>query len=251
MHKTLLLITIFLSACAVKQPVTSEQIQPGAEEYYQRALHTFSQGELIQAQQDAENSIRINPDHAHAHQLMGLINQQLGRNALATENFTQAIRQAPDDAGIANNYASLLCARNKYSEAEKNFLAAANLPQNEQPDIAWTNAGLCALRASRNARAKSFFEEAIKINPGQTIALYQLAKLELENGYTLIASDYLEQYLQHAAHTAKTLLLGAQIENAMGNDSSVEDYIDMLRTGFPGSAEKTTAEELISTSKTR
>ncbi|RUM94349.1 MAG: hypothetical protein DSZ28_03675 [Thiothrix sp.] len=244
MHKIFILIVVFLSACATKHPPKNEQAKPNAEEYYQRALSAYHQNELTKALQTAELSVATYPGHAYSHQLIGLINQRQGNKTIAAESLGQALTLAPKDAGITNNYASLLCSLKRYAKAEKYYLAAAGYPNNKQPDIAWTNAGLCAQRANQPTNAQSFYEQAIKINPGQATALYQLAKLELKNNNTLIANNYLNQYLEHATHTAKTLLLGAQIENAQGNPSGVEGYVDMLRAAFPDSTEKTTAEQL-------
>jgi len=244
MHQLLLVIVVFLSACATKQPPSNKEVKPSVEDNYQDALSYYHQNELNQALQTAENSLKTYPDHAYTHQLVGLVNQRLGNKTLAVENFGQAISLAPLDAGIANNYASLLCARKSYAKAERYYLTAANYQGNDQPDIAWTNAGLCAQRANQRASAKSYFDQAIKINPGQTTALYQLAKLELNNGNTLIANNYLEQFLEHATHTAKTLLLGARIENAQNNSNGVSSYVEMLRAAFPNSTETSSAEQL-------
>ena len=248
MHKVLLIIVILLSACATKPPQRGEKQldakEASAEVNYQRASQYYQHGNLDQALQTAEQNVKIYPDHAYTHQLIGLINQKLGHNTHATQSMAQALRLAPKDAGIANNYASLLCARKNYAKAEKYYLAAANYPNNTQPEIAWTNAGLCALRAGQNNKAKSFFEQAITVNPEQTPALYQLAKLALKSDHIQAANAYLEKYLQHDTHTAKTLLLAAKIENAQHNAKGVEAYLGMLRATFPYSAEKTAAEQL-------
>ena len=249
MRNVLLFIAIILSACTTKQPVSIEQTKPSVGEYYQRALSAYHEDELTHALQTAESSLKIYPEHAYTHQLIGLINQRLGNKTLAAENFGRALKLAPKDAGIANNYASLLCARKNYAKAERYYLAAANNQNNEQPDIAWTNAGLCAQRANQPASAKSYFNQAIKLNPGQTTATYQLAKLELNNNNALAANNYLQQYLEHATHTAKTLLLGARIENAQENPSGVASYVEMLRATFPSSTERNTAEQLTPISK--
>ncbi len=244
MYRILILFAIFLSACSVKHPPQNEEPNPRVEEYYQRALSNYQQNEFTQALQIAEQSLKIYPNHAHTHELIGLINQRLGNKALAAKSLGQALSLAPKDAGIANNFASLLCERKSYAKAERYYLAAANYPENDQPDIAWVNAGLCAQRANQPGKAKSYFEQAIKINPGQTTALYQLAKLALNNNDILTADNYLKQYLEHATHTAKTLLLGARIENAQGNPNGVTRYVDMLRAAFPDSAEISTAQQL-------
>ena len=246
MHKVFLFIfiTIFLSACTAKKPPSIENTEPSVDEYYQRALSAYHEDELTHALQTAESSLKTYPNHAYTYQLIGLINQRLGNKTLATENLAQALKLAPKDPSIANNFASLLCARKNYAKAERYYLAAANNQDNEQPDIAWTNAGLCAQRANQPASAKSYFDQAIKLNPGQTTATYQLAKLELNNNNALAANSHLQQYLEHATHTAKTLLLGARIENAQENPSGVASYVEMLRATFPSSTERNTAEQL-------
>ncbi len=190
----------------------------------------------------AKSSIRHNPENAKAHSVAGLLYQRQGMNQQAQEYFSKAIQLAPRDAAIRNNFGNYLCAERKYAAAEENFLIAANTIGNDQPDTALTNAGLCALRANENNRAKDFFTKAIQVNSGQTTALFQLALMSQRNSDALTASGFLEHYLSHKPHTAKTLMLAANIESDLANSASYKNLLQQLVRDFPDSPEATQAQ---------
>lgn len=192
-----------------------------------------------------KSSIRHNPDNAKAHSVAGLIYQRQGQSQEAQEYFSRAIQIEPNDPAIRNNFGNYLCAERKYGAAEENFLIAANSPRNAQPDTALTNAGLCALRANENNRAKDFFSKAVQVNSAQTIALYQLALMSQRNADAVTASGFLQHYLTHKSHSAKTLMLAATIESDMSNNDSYRNLLQQLVRDFPDSPEATQAQFLL------
>jgi len=192
-----------------------------------------------------KESIRHNPQNAKAHSVAGLIYQRQGMSQQAQEYFSRAIQIEPNDPAIRNNFGNYLCAERKYGAAEENFLIAANSPSNAQPDTALTNAGLCALRANENNRAKDFFSKAVQVNSAQTIALYQLALMSQRNADAVTASGFLQHYLTHKSHTAKTLMLAATIESDLSNSDSYKNLLQQLVRDFPDSPEATQAQFLL------
>lgn len=245
MRPALLLLFILLSACASQTRTVNPETQKSAQRLYQKAIKAYRQGQAMPALQAATQSVKADPNNAHAHELLGIINQRLDRAEQADKNFQQAMALAPADAGILTNYASLQCQQKNYSSAEQNFIRATELVSNPAPEIAWTNAALCAQRMGDSSKARKFYTQALQLNPGQPIPLYQLARLKLEIRQPQAANEYLQQYLGHAPHTAKTLLLGAQIEYALKNPLGLNDYINKLRSAFPDSTERTQAEALL------
>lgn len=192
-----------------------------------------------------KSSIRHNPDNAKAHSVAGLIYQRQGLSQQAQGYFSKAIQLAPNDPAIRNNFGNYLCAERKYGAAEENFLIAANSPGNAQPDTALTNAGLCALRANESNRAKDFFSKAVQANSAQTIALYQLALMSQRNADAVTASGFLQHYLTHKSHSAKTLMLAANIESDLSNNESYRNLLQQLVRDFPDSPEATQAQFLL------
>ena len=229
---------LLLSACATTPGgnVTSESLASSSQ-LYQQALTAYRSNQLMKAFEAASASLDKNPANARGYELIGLINQRLGRNEAAADAFNKALKLTPDDPGVHNNYGTFLCSQKSYADAQAQYLLAAHSSRNPKPEIAYTNAGLCAKRSGDIDQAKKLFDQAIQQNPGQPTALYQLASISLERNRPVEASTYLDQYLNHAVHTPKTLLLGARIENALGNPAGVESYIQKLRSAFPRSKE--------------
>ncbi len=250
MRVLILISLLFLNACATNpsQHANSVGVQSSMT-LYQQALKDYRSGRTMAALEAATQALKVDTKNWRAHELLGLINERLGRTLTADEHFQKAFAIQPHDPSLLNNYGTLLCRRKNYSAAEENFRLAAEIEQNPHPEIALINAGLCANRATQREIAKQYFLQALEIAPDNIRALYQLAKLSLDAGNPMAANDYLQQYLQYAAHTPKTLLLGAKIEQAMGNRAGVKSYMTRLQNGFPDSAEYIAARNLLSLPK--
>lgn len=236
-------LTLILGGCAGHQasaPVSQEQ----AEARYQQATEFAREGKQMKALEAARQAVSLNPGHARAHELVALMSQQTGQQNLAGSSFKQALALNPNSPSLLNNYGNFQCQRKNYGAATQLFDRAANIEANPKPEIAYTNAGLCALRSGDSQQAKQLFTQAIEQRADQSVAVYQLARLALAEHDTLVANSWLEQYLRHYPHTAKTLLLGAQIEHQLGNPLGVGDYVDKLLSGFPGTAETARAKQL-------
>ena len=220
-----------------------------SQQQLQQALGYFKNRQLPEAQLAIADSLKSNPNNAQAHHIAGLIYQRLGQSSQARGYFESAIKLAPNDPVTRNNFGNFLCGAGKFSAADENFLFAAKQPGNSKPEIAYTNAGLCAVRAKDDKKAKHYFELAMQANPGQLTALYQLARLNFNAGKPLAASTLLEQYSNHSQDTAKTLLLKMQIEQSLDNLQNMEIHRQQLRSKFPNSPELGKANALLATTR--
>lgn len=243
-----LLFFILLQSCATKNtgPVGADQNRL-SQQQFQQALGYFKNRQLPEAQLAVADSLKSNPNNAQAHHVAGLIYQRLGQSGQARSYFESAIKLAPNDPLTRNNFGNFLCSMGKFSAADENFSFAAKQPGNSKPEIAYTNAGLCAVRAKDDKKAKHYFELAMQANPGQLTALYQLARLNFNAGKPLAASTLLEQYSNHSQDTAKTLLLKMQIEQSLDNLQNMEIHRQQLRSKFPNSPELGKANALVTT----
>ena len=232
------IIAFGLQSCATSNSSeVSQERSKQSQQQLAQALDYLRNQQLPEAKLAVSDSLKSNPGNAQAHHIAALVAQRSGQSAQAREHFKTAIELAPTAATILNNYGNFLCATGNYAAAERNFTLAAAQPDNTQPAIAHTNTGLCALRSNKSEQAKASFERAIQLDPTQTTALYQLARLNLEAGKPLSASTLMEQYSQHGQDTAKTLLLLARIEQALGNYENMEQYKQRLQAEFPNSVE--------------
>lgn len=247
---TVLLFFILLQSCATQStdPAWPDRNRL-SQQQLQQALGHFKNRQIPEAQLAIADSLKSNPNNAQAHHVAGLIYQRLGQSAQARGHFESAIKLAPNDPVTRNNFGNFLCSQGKFSAADENFLFASKQPGNPKPEIAYTNAGLCALRAKADEKAKRYFEQAMQTNPGQLTALYQLARINLNAGKPLAASTLLEQYSNHSQDTAKTLLLKMRIEQSLDNLQNMEIYRQQLRSKFPNSPELGKANALLATTR--
>ncbi len=236
-------LALNLHGCAI-QPSSDPASRAEAETRYQQAVTFARSGKQMKALEAASQAISLDPGNARAHELAALMNQQADRQEEAAISFKQALALNPGSPSLLNNYGNFQCQRKNFVAATELFSRAAAIQTNPKPEIAYTNAGLCALRAGDPQQAKQLFTQAIEVRADQSVAVYQLAQIALTENDSLVANSWLEQYLRHFPHTAKTLLLGANIENQLGNPLGVSDYTDKLLSGFPNAAETTQARQL-------
>jgi type IV pilus assembly protein PilF len=182
-------------------------------------------------------ALEQDPQLASAHNVAGLLYDRLGETALAARHFKRALALDPDDPSARNNYGMFLCNQGRLAQAERNFLAAAGNFDNESPDVAYTNAGLCARRIPDLDRAAQYFTAALNVNPVMPAALFQIARISFDKSRYPEARRDLMHYLQVAAHTPETLWLGVQIERALGNHVQERRYAQQLQSMFPRSEE--------------
>ncbi len=243
MRYSLLVLVAALAGCAgPRGPLDSDA---GTEPLLQRAVAAYRQGKIVEAHQAATQGAREDAENAQFQNLLGLTSQRLDRPEAAREHFRRALQLAPQDALILNNYGTFLCERREFKDAQTQFLLAAQAPGNRNPDVAYVNAGLCALRAGQPDSARGFLEQAIQQKPNQSVALFQLARLYFDQGQVGLAESYLNRYLQVATHNAQTLLLGAEIEHRNRRTAGLQDYVAKLESAYPNSAEAKRAQRLL------
>jgi tetratricopeptide (TPR) repeat protein len=91
--------------------------------YYQDRKYEIALDEVKQA-------IAAAPDYADAYGVRALIYTAMGENALADENYRHALRLAPRNPDLANNYGLFLCdAGGKPAEAMGYFESALKQPR--------------------------------------------------------------------------------------------------------------------------
>ena len=177
-------------------------------------------------------ALEADPNYYATHNAMALLYQRLGDPAIAERHFKRAIALNNNDSLSKNNYGIFLCQTNRYEEAEKVFLSAAANPLYETPEVAFTNAGTCALLNTQTAAAEKYFREALAINPQVPSALLQMAQISYDQSNFLNARAYLQRYQSQARHTASSLELGIKIEQQLGDKNAVSSYQMMLKNIF-------------------
>jgi type IV pilus assembly protein PilF len=198
-----------------------------AAAYYQR-------GQMAVALDEAKTAVKHQPNYAPAHNMLGLIHMELREDALATAAFEQAMRLAPNDSDILNNYGWFICQRGDPQRSMTYFQAALKNPLYTTPQRAYLNAGICAKLAGNLPEAERNFRVALQLQPTLAPVLYHLADLSYKGGKYKEAGGYLERYARVLPNPdADVLLLAVRISRALGDKGNEDSYLQQLRRRYP------------------
>jgi len=197
----------------------------------------FERGDLQVAVDKLRRAIELDPAHVPAYVTLALIQERLGRDSRARGYLREAVSLAPEDGATLNTYATFLCRQGEYVEADEFFRRAMDDPFYETREVAFTNAGACAIRADRLERAEDYLREALEIDSEYPDALYHLARLFLQRDDAFRARAFLQRFEATAGADPGALLLGYRIEQRLGNEREAARYFQGLEDRFPESAE--------------
>ena len=198
--------------------------------YYQNGKYDLARDRLLLA-------LELDPKFAVAYTTLALTYEALDNQRLATEAYENAVRVAPRDFDVHNAYAVFLCRQRDYQGAGKHFEKAASHPENDNAERTLTNAGLCMAQKPDAAEAERFFREALERRPSYGEALLQLCLLKYQQQDFMSARAFLQRFMGTAKATAGVLLLGAEIEGKLGNESGRAEFVNQLLSEFPDSPE--------------
>jgi type IV pilus assembly protein PilF len=178
------------------------------------------------------------PKLVEAHTTIALAYNQIGSFDDAEEHFRRATQLNPSDGAAANAYAAFLCGRgNRWAEAQPYFRRAAEDKDYGTPEVAMTNAGMCAREAGDLAAAEENFRVALTRSPRYADALLNMLELSYQRGDNLQARAFVQRYLDVRPATAPVLLTCVNVERALNNGAAADRCAAQLRSGFPGSPE--------------
>jgi len=204
---------------------------------YQLGARYYRNGDYDLARDRLVLALKQNPDNAIAWSTLGLTYEALGNMRLAEDSYDKAVRAAPRDYQIQDNYAVFLCRRGRYDEARKYFDRAVKAPTNDYAERTYTNAGVCMMQKPDFAAAENYLRAALERRPNHAEALLQMSVLSYETGDNLRARAFLQRYLGTNMTTAPVLYHGIRIEEKLGDDKARREYTLQLLRDFPNSPE--------------
>jgi protein O-GlcNAc transferase len=141
----------------------TDNIAAQAELAFQRALTCHRQGRLNEAQRLYYQTLELQPQHAPALHLLGVIAAQTHNLERAVELFAQAILKDPLNAAAYKDHGLALCRLNRHEEAIASFDRAIVLePANPETHFSRAN----ALRECKRLKAAiAGFDAAIALKP--------------------------------------------------------------------------------------
>ena len=210
----------------------------------QLGIGYLKEGNLKLAKTKLDRALEQNPKLSTAHWSYALLEMRLGNDNKAEDRFRKAIALDSDDSMAHNNYGLFLCNKERVDEALEQFRLAVKNRMYNEPESAYTNAGICALKIPDEDLAETEFREALKVNPQYSPALYQMTKLTFSQGNFLQARAFVQRYEEVAAHTSGSLWLAFQIAHHRGHLAQAERYAKHLKRQYPESRETTRLLEL-------
>ncbi|MDX2219925.1 MAG: type IV pilus biogenesis/stability protein PilW [Burkholderiales bacterium] len=236
------MLLIVLSGCVSQTTVESKAVDmafasdPGQRAQIRTALASeyFQRRNFAIAIEEAENALKAVPSYAPAHMMLGLVYMELGENARASTSFEQALRYAPNDPDVLNNYGWFLCQRGDTAKSMGMFQQALRVPLYTTPQRALLNAGTCARKLGNVADAEQYLRQALQLQPQLQPALAQLADITYRSGRYQDAGRYLAQFSKlQSMPDADMLLLAVRISRALGDKQNAESYLLQLERRFP------------------
>ena len=231
-----LLLSLVVSACVTQGGRTSDG-KTAAEVNLQLGLGYLQQGRPKLALESLKHAIKLDPKLADAHHYAAESYRQLQQYEHAGDHFKKALKLAPNNAAIKNNYGVYLCDRGQYAEADRYFTEVIDDKYYTATAEALENAGICARKAGDLALAMKRFRQAVDYDARRARSLYQLADLSFLNDDVLNARDFMQRYFSVALKNSQSLWLAIRIEHALGNDEDVREYATALYKNFPDSNE--------------
>ncbi len=206
-------------------------------------LEYMRQGQLGVAQEKIDKALQQNPRDAGVQLGAGLLYEQLREPKAAARHFREAVRLEPKNPDALNALGAFLCRNGESRKGEEAFLAAARNPVYRTPEVAYTNAAVCARKAGRLDESEEHLRLALAQRKGYSEALVQMAGVSFERGNLLQARAFVERYLAVAPATPDVLLLGYQIEAGLGDAAAAAGYAERLRSAHANAPETRVIEE--------
>jgi type IV pilus assembly protein PilF len=233
----LFLAAIVLSACAgggeERPPVENAAIAN-----MNLGAGYLQQGRTDLAIERLRRALAQNPRLVEAHTTIALAYDQIGSLEAAETHYRRATELDPASAGAANAYAAFLCNRqSRWADAEPYFRRAAENPTYATPEVALTNAGVCARAAGENEAAAESFRAALARNPSYPDALLNMMEISYQEENFLQTRAFIQRYLAARPPTAAVLWLCVNVERELDDPAAADRCATQLRNGFQGSAE--------------
>ena len=247
-------VAVALAACASKSPGST---QAGATEELrtvsdhtsaekranirlQLAIGYYSDGKYEIALDEVKQAIAANPDSSDAYGVRALIYTQMGEVKLADENYLRAIKLAPRNPELANNYGQFLCQQGRAAQAMPLFEAALNNQAYTSPMNALVNAGACSLKVKNYEAAEKYLLDALRYGPDVPTTNAHLARTYFERRDMARAGFFINRLKTVAkldTLPADQLWLAIRIDRKLGDKTSEASLVNQLRRRYPASPE--------------
>ncbi len=249
--RSVLVLLVLFAGCANRAPSpppvlevkkqTSAEIavdaRNRAEIHTELASNYYSRRQFDIALDELKIATTSDPKYVLAYNLFGLTYMELGDDRLAEESFVKALRIAPNNPDINNNYGWYLCNRKREKDSIAYFLNATKDPLYQQPQKPLNNAGICSRRIGNETQAEEYFRRALRVAPDDPNINLQLADLNFSRNNVPQAKLHLNRVLESPNPNAEVLWLAIRIDRKLGDRNAEASNGLKLKQRFPESKE--------------
>src|SRR6185312_1329684 len=171
-----------------------DQRQDAARIHTELAQHYMADGDLQDALAKLQLALKFDPNYAPAHTVIAVVYEKINNLPEAEAHYRKAVALEPTKGAPNNNLGQFLCRTGKVQESIGYFRKAVADPFYATPDVAYTNAGICQLRANDTAGAETSFRDAIARNPVNGDALFHLAEVLYRQGDAFRARAFIQRF---------------------------------------------------------
>ncbi|WP_374582455.1 type IV pilus biogenesis/stability protein PilW [Pseudoduganella sp.] len=214
--------------------------QKRAEIRLQLAAGYFEQGNYPVALDEVKKAIAADPQSVNGYSLRAIIYMRMNEKALANDSFLQALKLAPGDPDVNNNYGSFLCQGDRIKESFKHFDAALANRNYQSPAGAMNNAGSCALKIKDYDLAEKYLLPALQLAPDVPETSAGLARVYYARRDYPRASFFVTRLAKAAkldSLPADVLWLAIKVQHKMGDQASEQSFATQLRRHHAASPE--------------
>ncbi|BAE75037.1 Tetratricopeptide repeat protein [Sodalis glossinidius str. 'morsitans'] len=116
-------------------------------------------GNLDAARQNLSMAVKAAPDDYRTQLGMAQYEQRIGETAVAENRYRLALKLAPQNSEVLNNYGAFLCGLGQYVPAQQQFSAAAQSADYGEAVDSLESAGYCFFQV-RGRRTGAFLDRA-------------------------------------------------------------------------------------------
>lgn len=239
------LLAAILGGCTtVAGPTTTGDAAPQASGPRQRAkVHTelaslyYQQGNMAVALDEVRIALEADESYAPAYSMRGLVQMYLLETTGAEDSFQRALRLAPGDPEINNNFGWFLCQTGRERQSLTYFLDAIKNPLYQTPEKSYTNAGICAMQIKDYRLAEEYLQKGLRYGRNRGAALLQMANLRYRTNDFQDAREYLASHHEQSEPSAESLWLALRISHKLNDEELEASYASQLRRRYPESRE--------------
>ena len=192
------------------------------------AQELAQQKKYAEALIQAENAVRFDPKSGTTHLVKAYVLDMLGETKKAHTAFGKAISLSPGSGYIRYAYANHLCDLKNFTDADENYLLAANDENYPFTYKAYESAAECAYKAEKLDVSEAHARSALAIAPESIGALAVMAQIMHRQSRSLEARAFIQRREDAGSLDIPLLQLAQQIEKSAGNDRAAAQYKKQL-----------------------